>query len=280
MSVIKQQMAQRHALDQQIDMQAGNDSANPMDEANAFAIRTADSMYKTVREMMDKTYLPLKNHDVRSKSPLKEAGLWQRWDTALKAQAYGGAQSSLLDTIMSRLRPQSTQVPLGDLTGTISVSDSAGQVALSAEARLLYADHQLNPSRTGKFWQFTFNAQGGAPITGALINQAVKAAIEKFMPNMRLEDEKFDPHELIRQTQGLMLDISDGTSIVVKLRQAPDVENAAMQLQYVRVLRNKSSGLNASMMIPTPAGTFTPSVSHADSGQSLAGKSSDRTRAT
>ncbi len=272
MSVIKQQMAQRHALDQQIDMHAGNDSANPMDEANAFAIRTADSMYKTVREMMDKTYLPLKNYDVRSKSPLKEAGLWQRWDTALKAQASGGAQSSLLDTIMSRLRPKSTQVPLGDLTGTISVSNSAGQVALSAEARLLYADHQLNPSRTGKFWQFTFNAQGGAPITGALINQAVKAAIEKFMPNMRLEDKEFDPHELIRQTQGLMFDISDGTSIVVKLRQAPGVENAAMQLQYVRVLRNKSSGLNASMTIPTPAGTFTPSVSHTDSGQSLAGE--------
>ncbi|MGA0525316.1 hypothetical protein ACO2WH_26045, partial [Escherichia coli] len=83
----------------------------------------------------------------------------------------------------------------------------------------------------------TFTAQGGAPITGALINLAVKAALEKFMPNMRLEDEKFDPHEIIRQAQGLLFDITDGTSIVVKLRQAPDVEHAAMQLQYVRVLR-------------------------------------------
>ncbi len=272
MSVIKQQMAQRHAQDRARGANEGSANAHAMDEANQSAIETADSTYKTVREMMDKTYLPLKNHDVRKGSPLKEAGLWQRWDTALKAQVSGGAQSSLFNTIMSRLRPASTQVPLGDLTGTISVSNSAGQVSLIAEARLLYADHQLNPSRTGKFWQFTFTAQGGAPITGALINQAVKAAIEKFMPNMRLEDEKFDPHELLRQTQGLMFDVTDGTSILVKLRQAPDVENAAMQLQYVRVLRNKSSGLNASMTIPTPAGTFTPSISHTDSGQSLAGE--------
>ncbi|MGA3981988.1 type III effector protein [Ralstonia nicotianae] len=273
MSVIKQQMAQRHAQDPhpQPDPNAGNEGAHPVDD-NQAAIREADSTYKTVREMMDKTYLPLKNYDVRTKSPLKEAGLWQRWDTALRAQASGGAQAGLFNTIMSRLRTKSTQVPLGDLTGTISVSDSAGQVSLSAEARLLYADHQLNPSRTGKFWQLTFTAQGGAPITGALINLAVKAAIEKFMPNMRLEDEKFDPHEIIRQAQGLLFDITDGTSIVVKLRQAPDVEHAAMQLQYVRVLRNKSSGPNVSLSIPTPVGAFTPSISHNDSGQSLAGE--------
>ncbi len=272
MSVVKQQIAQRHALDRQLGMNDGGADTGAMNDAIEQTIKDADSTYLTVREMMDKTYLPLKNYDVRTASPLKEAGVWRRWDTALRAQASGGAQSSLFNTIMSRLRTKSTQVPLGDLTGTVSVSNSAGQVALAAEARLMYADHQLNPSRTGKFWQFTFTAQGGAPISGALINQAVKAAIEKFMPNMRIEDEKFDPHELIRQTQGLMFDITDGTSIVVKLRQAPDVENAAMQLQYVRVLRNKSSGLNASMTIPTPAGTFTPSVSHTDSGQSLAGE--------
>lgn len=272
MSVVKQQIAQRHALDQQLDLNHGSADAGATNDAIKQTIKDADSTYLSVRELMDKTYLPLKNYDVRTASPLKEAGIWRRWDTALRAQASGGAQNSLFNTIMSRLRTKSTQVPLGDLTGTVSVSNSAGQVALAAEARLMYADHQLNPSRTGKFWQFTFTAQGGAPISGALINQAVKAAIEKFMPNMRLEDEKFDPHELIRQTQGLMFDITDGTSIVVKLRQAPDVENAAMQLQYVRVLRNKSSGLNVSMTIPTPAGTFTPSISHTDSGQSLAGE--------
>lgn len=221
MSVVKQQIAQRHALDRQLGMNDGGADTGAMNDAIEQTIKDADSTYLTVREMMDKTYLPLKNYDVRTASPLKEAGVWRRWDTALRAQASGGAQSSLFNTIMSRLRAKSTQVPLGDLTGTVSVSNSAGQVALAAEARLMYADHQLNPSRTGKFWQFTFTAQGGAPITGALINQAVKAAIEKFMPNMRIEDEKFDPHELIRQTQGLMFDITDGTSIVVKLRQAP-----------------------------------------------------------
>ncbi|WP_247537927.1 type III effector protein [Ralstonia pseudosolanacearum] len=273
LSVVKQQLAQRHALDPRRDTGGGSTSASSEGErAIKKAINDADSIYKTVREMMDKTYLPLKNYDVRTQSPLKEAGLWQRWDTALRAQASGGAQAGLFNTIMSRLRTKSTQVQLGDLTGTISVSDSAGQVSLAAEARLMYADHQLNPSRTGKFWQLTFTAQGGAPITGALINLAVKAAIEKFMPNMRLEDEKFDPHEIIRQAQGLLFDITDGTSIVVKLRQPPDVEQAAMQLQYVRVLRNKSSGPNVSLSIPTPVGTFTPSISHNDSGQSLAGE--------
>ncbi|MFS2103334.1 type III effector protein [Ralstonia sp. Ralssp135] len=255
-SVVKQQMALRE--------EHGT--------AAAEAILTADSMYKTAREMLDKTYLPLKNYDVQKNGPLKDKSLWQRWDTALKATVSGGAQSSALNAILNRFGRSSGKVQLGPFTGSISVGNSAGQVSLTAEARLMNANHQVNPSRTGKFWQFTFTAQGGAPITGAILNKAIEAAIEKFAPNMRLQDDKFDPHELLRQTQGLLLNVTDGTSLVVKLRQAPDVQNAPMELQYARVLRNKNSGMSLSLTVPTPHGTFTPSVSHTDSTQSYAGE--------
>ncbi|KHK49832.1 hypothetical protein PI87_24040 [Ralstonia sp. A12] len=54
---------------------------------------------------------------------------------------------------------------------------------------MIYADHQVNPSRTGKFWRFMFTAQGGAPVTGILLNKANEAAIEKYAPNLQLQDE-------------------------------------------------------------------------------------------
>lgn len=259
-SVIKQQMAQRQAPEQ------------PHDLGEAEAILTADAMYKTARDLMDKTYLPLKNYDVQKNGPLKDKSLWQRWDTAIKATVSGGAQSSVLNAIVNRFHRSTAKLDLGDLTGSLSVGNSAGQISLSAEARLMHADHQPNPSRTGTFWQFTFTAQGGAPITGAVLNKAIEAAIHKFAPNLRLQEEKFDPHEVIRQTQGLLFNITDGTSIVVKMRRPPDVQNAPMELQYARVLRNKNSGMNLSMTIPTPHGTFTPAVSHTDSTQSYAGE--------
>ncbi|CAJ0801828.1 hypothetical protein LMG19083_03640 [Ralstonia psammae] len=259
-SVIKQQMALRQT------------PGEPHDESHTDAIKLADSTYQSTRDLLDKTYLPLKNYDVQKNGPLKDKSLWQRWDAALRATVSGGAQSSLLNTIVNRFHRSTSKVPLGDLTGSISVGNSAGQISLSAEARLMYADHQVNPSRTGKFWQFTFTAQGGAPVTGVLLNKAIEAAIAKFAPNMRLQDEKFDPHELIRQTQGLLLNITDGTSFVVKMRQAPDVQNAPMELQYARALRNKNSGMNLSITVPTPHGTYTPAVSHTDSTQSYAGE--------
>lgn len=240
--------------------------------AAAEAILTADSMYKTAREMLDKTYLPLKNYDVQKNGPLKDKSLWQRWDAALKATVSGGAQSSALNAIVNRFGRSTGKVQLGPFTGSISVGNSAGQISLSAEARLMNANNQPNPSRTGKFLQLTFTAQGGAPITGAILNKAIEAAIEKFAPNMRLQDDKFDPQEVIRQTQGLLLNVTDGTSLVVKLRQAPDVQNAPMELQYARVLRNKNSGMSLAVTVPTPHGTFTPSVSHTDSTQSYAGE--------
>lgn len=258
-SVIKQQMAQR-----------GAGAAPHVDEEAA--ILTADSMYKTARELLDKTYLPLKNRDVQKNGPLQDKSLWQRTEVRLRATASGGAQGSALNALLNRFHRSTDKVDLGHLTGAISIGNSAGQVSLSAEARWMNATHQVNPSRTGKFWQFTFTAQGGAPITGLMINKAIEAAIEKFAPNLRLQEQKIDPHELIRQTQGLVFDITDGTSVVVKLRQPPDVQNAPMELQYARVLRNKNSGMNLSMTVPTPKGTFTPAVSHTDSTQSYAGE--------
>ena len=258
-SVIKQQMAQRAA------------GAQPHQDELAATV-TADSTYKTARELLDKTYLPLKNYDVQKKGPLKDKSLWERTDVRVRATVSGGAQGSALNAILNRFHRSTDKVDLGHLTGSISVSNSAGQVSLSAEARWMNATHQVNPSRTGKFWQFTITAQGGAPITGVMVNKAIEAAIAKFAPNLRLQGQKIDPHELMRQTQGLVLDITDGTSLVIKMRQPPDVENAPMELQYARVLHNKNSGMNLSVTIPTPKGTFTPSVSHTDNAQSFAGE--------
>ncbi len=226
-------------------------------------ISRADKTYAKTRELFDKIYLPMKKYDVQKNGPLKEEMVWQRSDALVKLQASGGAKLGTLNSIAARW---------GKSLSPISVSNGAGNVTLSAEVKYLYADRQINPSRTGKFWQVTLTAQGGAPLTGLALQKAVSEVVKKINTGLSAGEPKLDGREVVRQIQGLALDVSDGSSVVLKFRQAPGAKMAATHLQYMRVLRNTSSGLDASVSIPTHVGMFTPSITHTDSTQGLEGE--------
>ncbi|TAM85172.1 hypothetical protein EPN42_16030 [bacterium] len=223
----------------------------------------ADRSYAKTRELFDKLYLPMKKYDVQKGGPLKDAGVWQRWDALVRVQASGGAQLNVLNAIAGRwkksLRP-------------VSVTNAAGEVTLGAEAKFMYADRQMNPSRVGKFWQLTLTAQAGAPLAGLAVQRAVFEAVKKLNGALATDEPKIDPQEVLRQVQGLALDATDGSSIVMKFRQAPGANMSSTDLQYVRVLGDNSSGLNASVTVPTHVGTFTPGVAHTDSAQGFEGE--------
>jgi len=227
------------------------------------AIRHADASYAKTRELFDKIYLPMKKYDVQKNGPLKEEMVWQRSDALVKLQASGGAKLGTLNSIAARW---------GKSLSPITVSNGAGNVTLSAEVKYLYADRQINPSRTGKFWQVTLTAQGGAPLTGLALQRAVSEVVKKINAGLSVGESTLDGREVVRQIQGLALDVSDGSSIVLKFRQAPGAKLAATHLQYMRVLHNRSSGLDASLSIPTHVGMFAPSVTHTDSTQGLEGE--------
>jgi len=227
------------------------------------AIHHADASYAKTRELFDKLYLPMKKYDVQKNGPLKEEMVWQRWDALVKLQTSGGAKLSTLNSIAQRWHKS---------LSPISVSNSTGAVTLSTEVKFLYADRQINPSRTGKFWQMTLTAQGGAPLTGLALQKAVSEVVKRLNAGLSAGEPKLDGREVVRQLQGLALDVSDGSSVVLKFRQPPGARMGAAHLQYVRVLRNSSSGVDASLAVPTHVGLFTPSVTHTDSAQALEGE--------
>ncbi|TAM92146.1 type III effector protein [bacterium] len=231
--------------------------------SHADSIMHADLAYATTRELFDKLYLPMKKYDVQKGGPLKDKAVWQRWDALVRLQASGGAQSSVLNAIAGRWKKS---------LAPVSISNAAGEVTLSAEAKFLYADRQINPSRVGKFWQITLTAQAGAPLTGLAVQKAVYGAVKRLNSALATDEPKIDPQEAIRQVQGLALDTTDGTSIVMKFRQAPGAKMSSTDLQYVRVLSDNNSGLNASVTLPTHVGTFTPGISHTDSAQGFQGE--------
>lgn len=237
--------------------------ARNADPSHVDPIMRADHAYARTRELFDKIYLPMKKYDVQKGGPLKDKSVWQRWDVLLRLQASGGAQSSVLNAIAGRWKKS---------LAPVSVSNAAGEVTLSAEAKYLYADRQPNPSRLGKFWQVTLTAQAGAPLAGLAVEKAVFEAVKRLNGALSTDEPKIDPYEAVRQVQGLALDTTDGSSIVIKFRQAPGAKMSSTDLQYVRVLSDNNSGLNASLTLPTHVGVFTPAFTHTDSSQGVQGE--------
>ncbi len=235
---------------------------NP-DPSHADSIKHADSAYAKTRELFDKVYLPMKKYDVQKGGPLADKAVWQRWDGLVRLQASGGAISNTLNAIVGRWHKS---------LAPVSVSNAAGNVTLTAEAKFLNADRQINPSRVGKFWQITLTAQAGAPLAGLALQKAVYEAVKKLNSALATDEPKIDAQEAMRQVQGLVMDTTDGTSIVMKFRQAPGTKVASTNLQYLRVLNDNNSGMNLSVAVPTHVGLFTPSISHTDSSQGFQGE--------
>lgn len=233
------------------------------DPSHAESILHADRSYAKTRELFDKIYLPMKKYDLQKGGPLKDKAVWQRWDALIRVQASGGAKSSVLSAILSRGHKS---------LGPVSVTNAAGDVTLSAEAKFLHADRQINPSRVGTFWQVTLTGQAGAPLAGVAMQRAVFEAVKKLNSALATDAPKIDPHEAVRQVQGLAFNISDGTSVVMKFRQAPGAKMSSTDLQYVRVLNNNSSGVSVSVAVPTHVGVFSPGFSHGDSAQGFQGE--------
>ncbi|WP_176042072.1 hypothetical protein [Burkholderia stabilis] len=233
------------------------------DENSRGAVIQADRSYAQARELLDKVYLPMKNYDVQKNGPLEERGKWQRWHAVLRGTASGGATVNVMGALLGHWNKS---------LGPVSVTNEAGSMTLSAEAKFLYADHQINPIRAGKFWQITLTANGGKPLAGAALGMAVRKTLNKLNEALAADEPKIDSAEIARQMQGLVFDASEGCTIVMKFRQPPGLSAKATHLQYVRVFNNQNAGLNESVTIPTPVGVFTPGISHTDASQGFAGE--------
>lgn len=233
------------------------------DAEHTHAARQADRGYAEVRELLDRLYLPMKKHDVQKDGPLKEQALWQRWDVLVRGTASGGAQVNALGALLGHWQKS---------LGPVGIANDAGGLTLSAEAKFLYADHQINPSRVGKFWQITLTANAGKPLAGVALQAAVRAAVGRLNEALATDQPKIDSAEIARQMQGLVFDASEGSSIVMKFRQPPGLGIRSTHLQYVRVLNNQNAGLNLSVTVPTHVGLFTPGISHTDAAQGFEGE--------
>ena len=238
-------------------------SASQAEPRQTDAIRHADTCYETARALLDRVYLPLKKYDVQKNGPLKDASIWERWDAALKLEISGGAQANTIGAILTRWKKSATP---------ISITNDAGNITASVEVKALKATRQANPSRIGTFWQITLTAESGAPLLGTMLEKAVHKAVERLNVSLATDAPKIDPAQTLRQLQGLVLNVSDGSSIVMKFRQAPGLSPLATDLQYLRVLGNRSSGLGLSVSLPTHAGTLTPALSFTDSSQGFEGE--------
>jgi len=228
------------------------------------AIVHADACYDTARQLLDQVYLPLKKYDVQKDGPLKDTAIWERWDAALKLQASSGAETNLMDLLLNGWKKS---------LGPVSITNDAGNVTASVEVKFLKATRQINPCRLGTFWQITFAVQtGGAPLVGSMLDQLVHQAIKKLNANLMADAPKIDLEQTLRQLQGLALNVSDGSSIVMKFRQAPGLTSRSTDLQYIRVLSNKSGGLGVSVALPTHAGTLTSALAFTDSFQGFQGE--------
>lgn len=232
-------------------------------ENHAPAEIQADRNYAEARELLDKNYLPMKKYDVQKNGPLKEQALWQRKDVLLRATGSGGAAVNALGAVLGRGNKS---------LGPVSITNDTGGLALSAEGKYLYADYQTNPSRTGEFLQFTLTATGGKPLAGAALEAAVRRAVGKYNAALATGKPKIETAEIARQMQGLEFDASEGSSIVMKFRQPPDLSVNSYRLQYVRVLNNQNAGLNVEVPIATHVGVFTPGISHTDASQGFEGE--------
>ncbi|UTV59787.1 hypothetical protein [Burkholderia arboris] len=232
-------------------------------ENNRAAVTRADGSYARTRELLDNVYLPMKHYDVQKNGPLEEQGKWQRWHGVVRGTAAGGATINAMGALLGHWNKS---------LGPVDVTNETGSLTLSAEAKFLYADHQINPIRAGKFWQITLTANGGKPLAGAALGMAVRKALNQLNEALATDEPKVDSAEIARQMQGLVFDASEGSTIVMKFRQPPELSAKSTHLQYVRVLHNQNAGLNESLTIPTPAGLFTPGISHADSSQGFVGE--------
>lgn len=208
-------------------------------EQNRQAIIAADAEYKRAADMFDAMYLPIKAADVTHESLIGATGVWERWRARVEASASGGAKSSVLNAFLGHFKKS---------TGVVEIPNQAGQGKVSAEFQFQYANRQINPVRIGHFIQMTFSAEGGAPLTGMAIQQAVTKIVERFNAGVKLPQDKLSRGEVLRQMQGLVLPQTDGAAVMVKLHKTPGVPG--IDMQFDRVLHTKTSGPSVSATIP------------------------------
>lgn len=226
-------------------------------------IELADAAYDNVHKLLDEAYLPIERTKLlRDGSLLEGEAKWRRHRLFVQGGVKAGASAHTIKAIARRLRK-------GGM-GDVSVDNSAGTLGASAEVQLQEASEQVRPSRMGKFIQFTFTVQGGAPLVGQAAMQAMLRGLEKLYPGVKPTQLEMQAAEILRQVQGMSFDVSDGTAVVVKLRKA-QVGGRRYDLQYWRPLRTKDGGLGLKVPFVTPVGKFEIGVQNKDSVQAVTG---------
>lgn len=226
-------------------------------QENLAAIEQADSAYHDARQLLDRAYLPMKKEAIASYGIFEEAGLWRKHICSGKATARMGADLGFL----SAATKGKANTP-----GAISITNEAGQVVLSGEATYQNQVSHPNGARVGQFVVLNLTLTGGAPLLGAHLRKGVLSALKKVYRGADVAQVEHHASDIVRQLQGVVLDQTDGVSIVLKLRKAPGGQK--YQVQYLRVLANKDSGFRATVPIPTPTGIVNLNLSTTDSVQS------------
>lgn len=204
------------------------------------ACAAAQSAVDRAAALLDSAYLPLHRKALSAHSLVQPESLFQRYDAAVTFSVSGGVHSDLVGL--------ATQDAVVCETG-------AWQAGFSVDARYQVADKQPDAGRRGEFVQLTFGARAGATLAGPLIAKAMAFALERLFPGTDVQTLQAAWGDALRQVQGTVLDVAEGASVVLKWRRSFGDDDAdGFALQYVRGLHTRTSGIDLSVPLPTPAG--------------------------
>lgn len=204
------------------------------------AMDTADASYATARELLDKGFLPLTKGRLARSAALKSTGQWKGHAGIVRSRLVGPGSLDVIGALGAAA---------GISTGSASISNQVAAAGLTAEVSASVESRNVDASRLGRFVQVKVTADTGAPYLGEAMVVLLKRAIEWAWPGVTTQDVDMATRDVVHQLQGLVMAMTTGAVLALKLRRAPDT--AGLNLQTARLIAaTRSGGPSATGVVP------------------------------
>ena len=210
------------------------------------AIVAADTAYTRTRELLDKTFLAIrKDNIVRDHGSVNSSLFFNREQATTSASiTFGGALNETWD------RLQAGHV----FNHEAHWQNTTIKIAANLQIQTRLANRQVFDSRLGFYAEGTLTLESGVPFTGEMLNMAVMATLKKAgLGGSEAKLQIGDVEEMLTQAVGLFEPRTSGLTLNLMWRQPPKSDARSMELEYIRLSKSTTGGLNVDIGPSVPA---------------------------
>jgi len=197
----------------------------------------ANNSYKSARELMDKTFLPIrKDNLVREHSSVGSTLVFNRNHGTTRIDVGGGGTPDLPGHLSNAV-PQ-----LQAITQNIALPSNLLKGSGFAQLQVRDADRQVLDARVGFDANITLALESGTPFTGELLNKVVCKGLEQF--GLSSDDAMLQANQIKQiaaELHGAIGLDTTGVTVDVMFRQPPNSDGKSLELEYVRLLKSRTA---------------------------------------